>query len=193
MPLTVEAVDVITGSHPTDPVTELEAVAAEVQEITASSIVKNHLITSMGLGLVPIPLFDVSALTTVQMNMLRSLSAHYGVPVRDQDLKSMLLSLAGGAMPVLAIVGLSSFAKVIPGIGTLAGSASLSVLAGAVTYAVGQTFILHFEAGGTLENFDPKQAQAFFRRELAMGKCLVRSIRDEINGFKRRSRQILPQ
>ncbi len=193
MPLTVEPAEVITGSHTTDSVTERENIAAEVQEIAASSIVKNHMITSMGLGLVPIPLFDVSALTTVQMNMLRSLSAHYGVPVRDQDLKSMLLSLAGGAMPVLAIVGLSSFAKVIPGIGTLAGSASLSILAGAVTYAVGQTFILHFEAGGTLENFDPKQAQAFFRRELAMGKCLVHSIRDEINGSKRRSGQILPQ
>lgn len=193
MPLTVEPAEVITGSHTTDSVTERESVAAEVQEITASSIVKNHLITSMGLGLVPIPLFDVSALTTVQMNMLRRLSVHYGVPVRDQDLKSMLLSLAGGAMPVLAIVGLSSFAKWIPGIGTLAGSASLSVLAGAVTYAVGQTFILHFEAGGTLENFDPKQAQTFFRRELETGKRLVHSIRDEINGSKRRSRQILPQ
>jgi uncharacterized protein (DUF697 family) len=193
MPVTVEPVDIIIGNHPTDPVTELEAVTAEMQEITASSIVKNHLITSIGLGLVPLPLFDVSALTTVQMNMLRSLSTHYGVSVKDQDLKSMLLSLAGGAMPVLAIVGLSSFAKLIPGIGTLAGSASLSILAGAVTYAVGQTFILHFEAGGTLENFDQKQAQTFFRRELETGKRLVHSIRDEINGSKRRNGLISPQ
>lgn len=193
MPLTVEPAEVITGSHTTDSVTERESIAAEVQEIAASSIVKNHMITSMGLGLVPVPLLDVSALMAVQMNMLRSLSSHYGLSVKDQDLKSMLISLAGGAMPVLAIVGLSSFAKLIPGIGTLAGSASLSVLAGAVTYAVGQTFILHFEAGGTLDTFDPKQAQAFFRRELETGKRLVQSVRDEINGSKRRSGQILPQ
>ena len=193
MPLTVEPAEVITGSHTTDSVTERESIVAEVQEIAASSIVKNHMITSMGLGLVPVPLLDVSALMAVQMNMLRSLSSHYGLSVKDQDLKSMLISLAGGAMPVLAIVGLSSFAKLIPGIGTLAGSASLSVLAGAVTYAVGQTFILHFEAGGTLDTFDPKQAQAFFRRELETGKRLVQSVRDEINGSKRRSGQILPQ
>lgn len=185
MSLTIEPAEVITGKHTADPATEQEAVAAEVLEVVASSVVKNHMITSMGLGLIPVPLVDVSALTTVQMNMLRSLGSHYGVPMKDRDLKPILLSLAGGAMPVLAIVGLSSVAKLMPGIGTLAGSASLGVLAGAVTYAVGQTFILHFEAGGTLENFDPKQAQVFFRRELETGKRLVQGIRDEINGSKR--------
>lgn len=181
----VDPAEVVIGIHTTDPVTETETLAADVQEMTANSIVKNHIIASIGLGLVPVPLMDVSALTAVQISLLRSLSSHYGVRVGERDLKPLLYSLVAGAMPVMAIAGLSSVAKLIPGIGTLAGSASLSILAGAITYAIGQTFILHFEAGGTLETFDPKLAKVFFRRELETGKRLVQDIRDELNGSKR--------
>ncbi|QLQ31418.1 MAG: DUF697 domain-containing protein [Candidatus Thiothrix singaporensis] len=181
----IDPTEVIQGNPVVDAVTEAEMIASEVQEITAGSIVKNHIIASLGVGLVPIPLFDVSALTAVQISLLRSLGAHYGVPVRERELKPLLFSLLGGATPVMAIAGLSSFAKLMPGIGSLAGSAGLSVLAGAIAYAVGQTFILHFEAGGTLEDFDPKAVQAFFRRELEAGKRVVQDIRSEINGTKR--------
>jgi uncharacterized protein (DUF697 family) len=93
-------------------------------------------------------------------------------------------SLVAGSLPVLGVVGLSSFAKLIPGIGSLAGSASLGISAGAVTYAVGQTFIMHFEEGGTLEDFEPKQAQAFFKREFEAGKAFTKEIRRELNELK---------
>lgn len=181
----VDPAEVVIGIHTTDSVTETETLAADVQEMTANSIVKNHIIASIGLGLVPVPLMDVSALTAVQISLLRSLSSHYGVRVGERDLKPVLYSLVAGAMPVMTIAGLSSVAKLLPGIGTLAGSASLGILAGAITYAIGQTFILHFEAGGTLETFDPKLAKVFFRRELETGKRLVQDIRDELNGSKR--------
>ena len=176
----VEPVEVILGKPVTDTVTATATVAADVKEITANSIIKNHIIASIGTGLVPIPLVDISALTAIQTNLLRQLSKHYGVPVHEWKLKPLLWSLVGGVTPVMAVASLSSIAKVMPGIGTLAGSASLGLLAGAITYAVGQTFMLHFEAGGTLENFDPKVAQAFFQRELTVGKRFVQSIRDEI-------------
>lgn len=187
MPLTGKQApaEVIMGVRTSDPVTETATLTADVQEMTANSIVKNHIITSIGLGLVPVPLVDVSALTAVQISLLRSLSSHYGVRVGERDLKPVLYSLVAGAMPVMTIAGLSSVAKLLPGIGTLAGSASLSVLAGAITYAIGQTFILHFEAGGTLETFDPKPVRAFFRRELETGKRFVQDIRGELNGSKR--------
>lgn len=165
-----------------DPEVEMAAVNTEVFDIEANNIVKNHIIASMAMGLVPVPLFDLAALVTTQMNMLRSLSEHYGVPFDDSDSKSLVTSLVSGSLPVLGVVGLSSFAKLIPGVGTLVGSASLSISAGAVTYAVGQTFIMHYEAGGTLENFEPKQAQAFFKREFDKGKSFVQEIRDEIKG-----------
>lgn len=156
--------------------------AIESRKIMADDIVKNHIIASITLGIIPVPLFDLAALTTTQMNMLRSLSEHYEVPQEGSNMTSLVTSLIGGSLPVLGVVGLSSFAKLIPGIGTLAGSASLGVTAGAVTYAVGKTFIKHFEAGGTLENFDHKKAQAYFKQEIESGKAFVKDIRDELKG-----------
>ncbi|WMP19404.1 YcjF family protein [Thiothrix lacustris] len=167
-----------------DPETEMAAIVSESRDIAANNTVKNHIIASITLGLVPVPLFDLAALTAVQMNMLRSLSGHYGVPFDDSDTKSLVTALVGGSLPVLGVLGLSSFAKLIPGVGSLLGSASLSISAGAVTYAVGQVFIMHFEAGGTFEDFEPKQARAFFEREFAAGKAFVQTIREELKAAK---------
>jgi len=158
----------------------------------ANNIVKNHIIASITLGLIPIPLFDLSALTATQMNMLRSLSEHYEQPFDDIGSKSLITSLIAGSLPVIGILGLSSFAKLIPGIGTLIGSASLSITAGAVTYAVGQVFIMHFEEGGTLEDFDAKQAKAYFEREFKAGKSFVTGLRDELKAEKEETTEKTP-
>lgn len=156
----------------------------KAMKFAANNVVKNHVITSLVLGLVPVPLLDISTLTATQLSMLRSLSELYDVPFEDSNSKSLITSLLGGSLPVLGVIGLSSVAKFIPGIGTLAGSASLSVTAGAVTYAVGQVFVMHFEEGGTLDDFKPKQAQLFFKREFEAGKGFVRDIKNEIKAEK---------
>ena len=150
----------------------------------ASNIIKNHIIASITLGLVPVPLFDLAALTATQMSMLRSLCAHYAVEFDDGDSKPLLMALVSGSLPVLGVVGLSSIVKLIPGVGSLAGSASLGITAGAVTYAVGQVFSLHFQAGGNLQDFDPRQARAFFKRELTAGKAFVQTMKDELKELR---------
>jgi len=165
-------------------VTTEEALLEIATQTMANNIVKNHVIASIAVGLVPIPLFDLSGLVATQMNMLSSLSVHYDVPFNDMDSKSLITSLVGGSLPVVGVLGLSSFTKLIPGIGSLAGSASLSVTAGAVTYAVGQVFIMHFEEGGTFDDFNPGQAQAYFKREFEAGKSFVVTLREEIKAAK---------
>lgn len=149
-------------------------------DAAAEGIIKNHIIISMTVGLVPAPLFDLAALTATQVSMLSRLSDHYEVAFDDTDIKSLLTSLVSGSIPVLGVLGLSSTVKLIPGIGTLVGSASVSILAGTVTYAVGRVFAAHFKAGGTLEDFDPKQARAFFKSEFAAGKQYVKDLRAEV-------------
>ncbi len=147
---------------------------------TANSLIKTHIIANLTLSLVPVPVFDVAALTVTQMNMLRSLCELYDVPFDDTDIKPILIALAGGSLPVVGLLGLSSALKLIPGVGTLAGGASLSITSGALTYAVGQTFVIHFESGGTLEDFDVKRAGVFFQRELAAGKLFVAEMKKEL-------------
>lgn len=173
-----------TAAQAADIDSSVMQLALENRKTAADGIVKNHIIASITLGLIPVPLFDLAALTTTQMNMLRSLSECYGMEPADTDMTSMVTSLVAGSLPVLGVVGLSSFAKLIPGVGSLVGSASLGISAGAVTYAVGQTFIMHFEEGGTLEDFEPKQAREYFKREFEAGKSFVREVRDELKESK---------
>lgn len=169
-------------NHKPDPETEINALSGEMHDIAANSIVKSHVIASMTLGLVPIPLFDLTALTITQMEMIHALGRHYGVTFQKHASKSLITSLVAGSLPVIGVVGLSSFAKLIPGIGSLLGSATLGVSAGAVSYALGHTFMMHFEAGGTLEDFEPGDARAFFQREFEKGKLAVKDIQATIKG-----------
>ena len=161
----------------------MEEEIVEEIDLVAENIIKSHVIASMALGLVPVPIFDIAALTTTQLSLLKKLCEYYDVPFDNFDLKSLLTSLVGGSLPIISVVGLSSLVKAIPGLGSIAGMASLSITAGSVTYAVGKVFSKHFESGGTIEDFDPKQAQQLLKSEFEYGKSVVRSIKDEEEGL----------
>ena len=153
--------------------------AAEEAGSTTDKIIKSHVIASMALGLVPVPVFDIAALTTTQMSLLKQLCEHYEVSFTNFDLKSLLTSLLGGSLPIISVVGLSSLVKIVPGFGSIAGMASLSITAGSVTYAVGKVFSKHFENGGTIENLDMKQARSLLKSEFEYGKSMVGSIKED--------------
>lgn len=171
--------DILDDDLIEDEVSETAIEALEAPNLAAENIIKSHVIASMALGLVPIPLFDIAALSTTQLSLLKQLSEHYGVPFDNFDLKSILTSLISGSLPIISVVGLSSLVKFIPGLGTLAGMASLSITAGSVTYAVGKVFSRHFEEGGTFDDFDPRQAQKILKSEFEYGKSVVTSLKDD--------------
>ena len=156
---------------------EIKLAAASLQgkHLYAQNIVKTHMVAGMGLGLLPLPVFDILALSGVQLNLLRSLCKHYSIDFDEQLGKSILSSLVSGSLPVLTVLGLSSFVKIIPSIGTIGGGISMTALAGAAIYATGQVFIHHFEAGGTLQNFDSKHWQAFFKQQFKEGTAFARN------------------
>lgn len=153
---------------------------ATEQDLAAQNIIKNHVVAAGGAALVPIPIFDMAALTATRISLLRSLSEHYGVPFDDTAVKSILVPMLGGCLPVLGAISLGSLTKLIPGIGTLAGSAGLSVTVGATTYAFGQVFAKHCAEGGSLQDFDSQQARRFIKEEFEHGKAFVCNIQDEL-------------
>jgi uncharacterized protein (DUF697 family) len=160
-----------------DPVIYLELDDDSHEDLVVKNILKSHIITGISVSLIPVPFFDFAALTATQINMLKSLCEHYGVAFDETNSKALLVNLIGGSLPILSVAGLSSLSKVIPGVGSLVGSASLSIIAGATTYAVGQIFNMHFLEGGTLEDFNPKQAQGLFKQELKKGKKIIAKIK----------------
>jgi uncharacterized protein (DUF697 family) len=152
---------------------KLASAQLQAQHDVAQNIVKTHMIAGASFVLMPVPVFDLAALTGTQLSLLRSLSAHYDVDFDEQNGKALLTSLVSGAVPVLTVVGLSSFAKLIPGIGSIGGGISMTVLTSALVYATGQVFIRHFEQGGTLENFRAKHWKSFFTKMLEEKKITL--------------------
>ncbi|MEB4591263.1 DUF697 domain-containing protein [Candidatus Thiothrix sp. Deng01] len=160
-----------TGSVAVPP--PAEPINTELRHQQAWGIVRKHMAVGMTLSLAPIPILDVAALTGAQLNMLDNLSAHYGVDFNKERGKSLVVAMLCGSLPTTALMALSSISKAIPGIGSIGGNLGLSAVAGGVIFAVGKVFIRHFEAGGSLENFDGKQAQAEFQQALREGKQLA--------------------
>lgn len=159
---------------------ELADKASQEKHLAAQDIVKNYIIGNMSLGLLPLPYFDLAGMTATQLSLIKSLSEHYNISYNEQMGKLFLTSLISGSAPVLTVLGLSSFIKIIPGIGSIAGGVSLTLLAGAVAYATGQVFIRHFESGGDFSNLEPSHWRSFFREQITIGKHYIKTKLDLI-------------
>ena len=154
----------------------------------ANQRLKNYIIASMGVSLIPMPIVDLFLVTGVQLKMLHSLAKLYNVPFKKDVGKSLIASLLGGAVPSTSALGVTtaattatataSITKAIPGIGTVAGVATMSVLAGAATYAICKVFIQHFESGGTFLDFDPESVREYFSDLFKEGKQVVNDIKE---------------
>jgi uncharacterized protein (DUF697 family) len=132
----------------------------------AQEVVRAHVLWGLGAGIIPVPVLDIAAVTAVQMDMISQLCKIYRINYQANLGKGVVSSLVGST---LARVG-ASFVKAIPVVGTLIGGASMAVLSGASTYAVGQVFITHFERGGNLEDFDVNAYRAAYDEQFKVGR-----------------------
>jgi uncharacterized protein (DUF697 family) len=142
---------------------------------TVDRIVREHILWAIGAGLVPLPVLDIVAVTAVQLDMLKQLATHHGVPFTETEGKAWVTALAGN---MVARLGANAL-KLIPGIGTLIGGVSMSILAGASTYAIGQVAIGHFERGGTFTDIDMGRARQVYEEELERGKRVAENLSGE--------------
>jgi uncharacterized protein (DUF697 family) len=85
-----------------------------------------------------------------------------------------LVGSTGGA--VIARSAIGSIIKTVPGIGAVVGAliAGPAIAAGS-TYAVGKVFVHHFEAGGTLLNFNPDKMRAYYASQFQEGQKFAAS------------------
>lgn len=132
----------------------------------AQRLVNRHALYSAAAGLVPVPVFDLAAITAVQIKMLKDMADYYGIPFQSDLGKSLVSALIGGVVPTKLTYGVAgSMIKGVPVIGQLLGIFTAPAFASASTYAVGKVFIAHFEAGGTLLDFDPAKMRQHFKSE----------------------------
>lgn len=142
----------------------------ETRVARANESVKSHMLAASVIGLLPLPVIDMVALTGIQLNMLHRLAKLYEMEFAKDRGKALIAALLGGGVPLSLTSSVGSLTKVVPVYGSLVGRISLTVFGAASTYAVGKLFIQHFESGGTLLNFDPQAVRERFAEELEAGK-----------------------
>ena len=143
------------------------------------AIIKRHTYWAVGAGLIPVPLADIAAVTAIQLDMLKALCKLYDVDYSQEKGKSWISALAGSTLSSMAASFGASAVKAVPLIGTFIGITSMSIMSGAVTYALGNVFAQHFEGGGSLSNFKAENVKKYYREKLNEGKELAKELKEK--------------
>lgn len=140
------------------------------------TIIRNHVVWSMGSGFIPILGADIFAVSAVQLDMIRQMSKVYDVNFSETQGKAIVTSLTSST---LARIGAGSLVKMVPIVGSIVGGITVSVFAGASTYALGQVFKRHFESGGTILDFDPARLKKMYKEQFEKGKKVAEQLRKD--------------
>ena len=144
------------------------------REKHADTIIKNHIIWSMGAGLIPVPIVDFFAVSGIQLDMIRQLCKLYDQDFKESEGKAIITALTGSG---IARMGAKAMIKFIPGIGSVIGGVTMAVLSGASSYALGEVFKKHFSTGGTFLDFDAKRLKKLYNEKFEKGKKVAEQIK----------------
>ena len=121
------------------------------------------------------PIADFFAVSAIQLDMIRQLAKVYGIDFSEQAGKASITSLTSSGLARLG----ARAVKFIPGVGTILGGITMSVLSGASSYALGQVFRKHFESGGTFLDFEPSRVKKFYDEQFEKGKVIAKDVNED--------------
>lgn len=134
----------------------------------ARAIVKRYAYYGSGVGIVPFPIAEVLTVNAVQYAMIQKLAVCYGIPFKEQRLKSLISSLMSGVVGASIIYGpITKALTVFTGLGWFLGAGVSIGVSGAITLALGKLFIDHFESGGSFLDLDIEASRARLQSELS--------------------------
>ena len=175
-----DTVDQNAAAAPAKPATRETRTVAHPRRVgtvdQAMRLVNRYSKIAAGAGLVPGALINFVAILAVQVRMVWKLARCFGYKEPVERVRGSIMSLLASGIP--AALGHGT-ALAVTTSAVVAGSILYflftPVLAYAVTQAVGRTFVMHFESGGTLLTFDATAFQDYFLREFheARGKSAV--------------------
>lgn len=145
------------------------------KSLEADMIIRSHIVWSMGAGLIPVLIADIFAVSALQLDMIRQLCRVYDVDFSETESKAIITALTSSTLARVS----GSLVKLIPGVGTILGGVTVSVFAGASTYALGEVFKKHFESGGTILDIDPKRLKKLYKEKFEKGKKVAEQLRKE--------------
>lgn len=141
--------------------------------LEADRLIKEHTLYSASSGFIPIIGLDIMATTAIQMELTRKLCELYHLKYEEGQLKSLLNALVGSTFARISAMGTKSLFKMIPGVGSMVGGVIVGAYAASSTYASGEVFKMHIENGGTLNDFDGKAMQKYYKIKIEEGLQMV--------------------
>jgi uncharacterized protein (DUF697 family) len=156
-----------------------------IGQLSAENLIKNYVIASVGASAVPVPMFDIAAVAAIQLRMIQKLSQLHGQPFSERAGRNVITALAGSVFGYGAGFAVAASAvKIIPVFGWMIGMASLPLVSGASTYAVGRSLQKHFEDGGSLFDFSADGMRAYYQEQFEKGKEMAAKAKDALMGGK---------
>jgi uncharacterized protein (DUF697 family) len=138
---------------PEGPAAQAPDAAAAERRRRAVALVERYANWAAVGGVIPVPLANAAAITTLVVRMIKSLSTLYGVPFERNRTRAAVVGLMGGVLPTgLATVATSTLTYFVPGYGLLSLAVS-SVTSSAYARNIGRLYIEHFEYGATHVDF----------------------------------------
>ena len=122
-------------------VTVLDKTAEQLLPQEIVDVVKLHSKLAVGSALIPVPGADVAAGAANIWTMYGRMNSKVGISIKDNVLKTVGSGVVTNLASYMAMAGLGSAIKAIPGIGTLTGTALMSASLYAVTLASGYIYV----------------------------------------------------
>lgn len=122
-------------------VTVLDKTAEQLLPQEIVDVVKLHSKLAVGSALIPVPGADVAAGAANIWTMYGRVNSKVGISIRDNVLKTVGSGVVTNLASYMAMAGLGSAIKAIPGLGTVTGTALMSASLYAVTLASGYIYV----------------------------------------------------
>ncbi len=142
----------------------------------AMAIVKTWSQWAVVAGMTPVPLMDTLALSGTQIKLIQLLCKHYNVPFEHKVAIAVAAGLVGGTATSTIAAGITrSLMRNVPIAGQIFNWTVEPALSFGSTYAIGATFVRHFEANGNLMTFKGEQMKDYAAEQFQKGKKLFLS------------------
>jgi uncharacterized protein (DUF697 family) len=170
------------GSQDGGATAPVDAGGAKALELKADNLIKNHVLGACAASMVPVPLFDVAAITAVQVRMIYKLAEMYDKTFSEHAVRNTIAALVGGTVGHGAgVMAAISLTKAIPGVGWMLGMISLPAVAGGATYAVGRVFARHFQEGGSVSDISVENVRSYYNEQLEKGKKIASTVKQQVH------------
>ena len=173
-------------------VTVLDKTAEQLLPQEIVDVVKLHSKLAVGSALIPVPGADVAAGAANIWTMYGRVNSKVGISIKDNVLKTVGSGVVTNLASYMAMAGLGSAIKAIPGIGTVTGTALMSASLYAVTLASGYIYVkaLTLLANKGNGSIDITQIDAAVKEILGNKEVIKNFIKAAKSDFKNNENEI---